>query len=368
MARKSGGIRTQIAVNQDELSPQAANKNVVEVARQTAGDEMSTTERLFGDVLAEGALTDENTPAPGQSIPLSQNPLTEEAALAPVEKKEEQQVEAPEPQQPKQEEVSTPNNKEEEFLDLDKFANRRVKTKIDGREEFVPFKEVVGQYQLKKHLNEAADRVGEERRKLAEEKRQLMELRQMNEQRVQQIQPDLGQSANVERQAQFAPQSLPLDPLIAKIQYLEAQMNQMAEGTKPVIYQSNRQRVADDLKRQGFNDFMDYIPKMEGHMVSLRDPSLVNFYDTPEGAKALYFQLKAQDLQGSLQRQAPAPVAQPSPAVRPPITKIDGGGQPSSGNVDDAGFRYKQDFRKAVNLGDDKEAWNNVLRNKGIIE
>jgi hypothetical protein len=333
---------------------QSANSNV-EIMRQTHGDEtVSTTERLFGDM----DLTKEEEGLEQQPLksvePVPQNP---------------DEAEQPKFQEAKPEEPAPVESKpdtSDEFIDWDKMAGKKIRQKIDGKEVIVTAEELKGysdQDQIKKHLAEAANKVGEERRRLAEERKQIQELRQ---QRASQYEAPLQNG-----QPQDIPQpSQDYNPVLQRIQFLESQLQQLAQGTQPVIYETNRQRVSNELKAQGFNDFMDYLPKMEMHMTTINDPQLAGFYDTPQGAKSLYFQLKAQDMlktpQAKIVQQDVSRRTVTSNPV-PPATQIDSGSQPSGSFNDDSGHNYRQAFRRATNLGDDKEAWNEVLRQKGIL-
>lgn len=353
-----GGMKT--AVVEAPVTPETANARNVQVVSQSGDDsEMSTTQRLFGDLTHEEVDT-EIRKADG-AIPVTQNPLTEDPP---------EQVPAPEKKEvPSEPETPPPPTVEDDSFDIEKVLNKKVKTKIDGKEETVTLKDLRDNYQINKHLAQAADKVGEERRKLAEERRQLQELRQHQSQGIPIQTPQNGyQQEPVNGQQQPVPQQL--NPLYAKIQSLENQLNQFVQGTQPVLYESNRQRVANELKSQGFDDFLNYIPKMESHIVSLSDPQLVNFYDTPQGAKALYFQLKAQDL-NSRPAQQPSVPARQAASVAPPAVQIDGGSQPMGAANDDGASNYRRAFKRATELGTDspqgREAWNQVLLQKGLI-
>lgn len=346
---------------QVEQTPEHQTANAgIEASRQTSGDEdISTTEKLFGSELAQQELAEQQkdavevidqSPREEQTEePAQETPNVPESVLTP---------ETPKPTE------STP---QDDFLDWDKMAGKKIRQKIDGKEVIVTAEELKkysDQDQIKKHLAEAADKVGEERRKLAEERRQIQELRN----RPVQEQPNQS-NGNVQQQD---PQDFS-NPVFQRIQFLEEQVRQLAQGTQPVIFQSNRQRVANELNTQGFNDFMDYLPKMESHLMSVKDPGLVSFYDTPEGAKSLYFQLKAQDMQKAQTapvRNVPQGTIQQTQVSRnpqPPAMQIDGGGQSSGSNVDDSGHLLRTAFRKATASGD-RDAWNEVLRQKGIIQ
>lgn len=328
---------------------QTANAGV-EAVRQSHGDEeISTTERLFGSPEQQAEDNNEDTNIKHEPLvvqPVAQNP--EEA-----EQPRFKESNSPAPVEP------TPQ--EDEFIDWDKMSGRKIRQKIDGKEVVTTVEELKkysDQDQIKKHLAEAAEKVGQERRKLAEERQQW------NEQRNRPIQYEAPSNQAVGgQQSTLSNLPPPQDPVFQRLQSLEQQVQQLAQGVQPSIYESNRQRVANELKSQGFNDFMEYLPKMESAILGIKDPNLTSFYDTPEGSKSLYFQLKAQDLQ-----KAPARPIQPQVVPRgnpvPPQVQIESGSQPSGNFNDDSGNTYRTAFRRAINSGDDKESWNDVLRQK----
>lgn len=330
---------------------QSANANV-EAIRQSHGDNsISTTERLFG-TLEEQA--ESNTEDPN----ISQKPLiSQPVAQNPDEAEQERFKESNSPKPVE----STP---EDDFIDWDKMAGRKIRQKVNGKEIITTVEELKhysDQDQIKKSLAERADQVGQERRKLAEERQQWQELRNRPAQ-YEAPQGTLNTNPQYDirgGQQQSAQPANPIDPVFQRIQFLEQQVQQLAQGVQPSIYQSNRQRVSDELKAQGFNDFNDYLPKMESVVIGIKDPNLVQFYDTPEGSKSLYFQLKAQDLQ-----KAPRQVAVvPRGNENIPSTQIDGGSQGSGQYIEPVGQKLRAAFKLAIGT-DDREAWNEVLKHK----
>lgn len=351
-----------VVATEAPVTPETANANVVQVVSQSGDDsEMSTTQRLFGDLTN----ADISQQMADLQEPVPQSPMAVPEPVAPVVEKPPEPV-ASEPAA--QQSTQTPDDS----FDIEKVLNKKIKAKVDGKEEEVTLKDLRDNYQINKHLAQAADKVGEERRKLAEERRQIQEWRQQRQQNIPSeptgFQP--GGMPNGNGAMPQIPQEL--NPLLAKINSLEQQLNQFVEGTRPAVFQSNRQRVADELKSQGFDDFLQFIPKMETHLVGLsnQNPQLVQFYDTPDGAKALYFQLKAQELV-SRQHSAP-PVQQVAPNVPVvPQTRVESGAQPSGSVNDDGASNYRRAFKRATELANDtpagREAWNQVLLQKGII-
>jgi hypothetical protein len=348
--------RMEVVVSEQAPETQPANKNEVIPIQQFAGDEiLNTTERLFPDLMP--ANVQPEAPAPGESTPIPQEPQETPQPVVPQE---------PEPQE---EPIVAPKViPEGDDVDFDK----KVKAVIDGKEEMVSVKELRDQYQLKKHLNQVADKVGEQRRQLAEERRQLEALRQRPYQQIPIEQPSF-QQPNFQQAPQFnqAPQyqqtpQTQQDPYLQRIQFLEQQISQVAQMTQPAVYRSNRDALDQKLRSQGFNDFNDKWPQI----VATVDPNLIQSLNGNEMAAAemTYFQLKAQEAnRGQVSRP---PVIQAQNRPTPPVMKIDGGTQPSSGLNDDSKSQYKTAFRRATNAssdGEQREAWNEVLRQKGLI-
>jgi hypothetical protein len=353
--RNKGGMRTAVVDKAPE--PMMANSNSVEAVQQTnSDDEISTTQKLFGDIVNEdGTRKEEVSP----ELPISQNPDNIPESQVP-----EKLVETPAVPEKQVEVPPEPAKETPPTTDLD--WEKPIPTKIDGKEELISLKKLRDNYQIGKHLDMAADKVGEERRRLAEERRQLTELRE--QQRPQEFQnPNI--QAPGQYQGQFAP--TPIDPVQARLNFLEAQYQRLNQATVPVIWQNNRMQLDNQLKSQGHSDFNEYWPKIQAYT----PPELVQQMGGNEMAAAelMYHRLKAQDqatMPKQVQAAPPPPVVQQS-APRPPITRIDGGSQASSGVNDDSGVRYQQSFRKATTLANDtqagKEAWNDVLRQKGIL-
>lgn len=324
---------------------QSANANVEAIRQSHGEEEISTTERLFGG--PEQQIEEQN------EKPLSQEPLKSEPL--PQNPEEAEQPKFKESNSPKPAE-STPDT--DDFIDWDKMSGKKIRQKIDGKEVITTvdeLKKYSDQDQIKKHLAEQANYVGDERRKLAEERRQWNEQRNRN-QAPQGTPQDFQNPQGIDQFQGQRQAPIQNDPVIQRMQFLEAQI-------QPVIWQSNRQRVSDELKSQGFNDFDEYWPKI----VANTNPEIIQSMngDEMKAAKFTYFQLKAQDLQKAPARTVNVPRVTPEQSV--PATQIDGGSQGSGQYVESSGQNYRTVFRRAVSAGDDKEAWNEVLRQKGIL-
>ncbi|MBL0320666.1 MAG: hypothetical protein IPP74_15435 [Alphaproteobacteria bacterium] len=153
-----------------------------------------------------------------------------------------------------------------------------------------------------------------------------------------------------------------------RIAQLEQQINNLQQSLGPVVYQNNRQRLANELKADGFDDFLEYIPKIEQAVATVEDDNLFNYYNTPEGAKALYFKMKAQELKSSVQRQNETP--RPPVAIKrpsPPVVRVGSGDQVSNGVNDDWNTKYKSAVKFARENPGNKEAIQELLRLKGSV-
>jgi hypothetical protein len=326
-----------------------ANEKVVNVEQQSFGDpELTTSQRLFG------------LDFDGDQPPAEPPPANEPPAEPPTEPPQEPPAEPatppagppPETQPPPPEPAPQPTA--EEFIDLEKLQSRKVKTVIDGEERVVSLADVVRNYQTDQHLGRVGHMIGEQRRQLAEERRQLESMRPSSPTPQRQRDPYDGAD---ESQA---------DPRIEKMmrenESLRHQVSQMMTALQPTMFETARSRVDNELKSQGFTDFLDYIPKIDAHVAGVKDENLFRYYNTPEGAKALYFQMKARDL-----TKAPTPPKDNNNFERPkpPIVKIDGGTPTPQGKVDDTDAKIRSAMDHAKKNPRDPNAWNKVLELKG---
>lgn len=224
----------------------------------------------------------------------------------------------------------------------------KTRTKIDGIEGEASILDVKKNYQLEQHLTKRGQKIGEERRQLEAMRNELA------------------------RQAQQKPveeDPSNADPTYAALRQELDQIKSVLPALQPVIYQNARQQVADDLKAQGFPDFMDYIGKIDTRVAAESDDNKWRFYNTPEGAKQLYFQMKLEEQRNGVQSkpnpQQPKiePVNQPK---KPPIVRIDGGSQPSQGNVDDYNAKMGQ-LMKEWKETKNKAILQEILRLKGAL-
>lgn len=262
------------------------------------------------------------------------------------------------PDQPSEPEIQPeqPQPQSEEVVYLEDLLQKmnidpskvKTKTKIDGVEGEASILDVKKSYQLEQHLTKRGQKIGEERRQLEAMRNELM--RQTQQKPVEE-------------------DSSTADPAYTALRQELEQLKSVLPSLEPVIYQTARQKVADDLKAQGFPDFMDYIGKIDTRVAAESDENKWRFYNTPDGAKQLYFQIKLEEQRNGVQSKPnpQQPRIEPiAPPKKPPIVKIDGGSQPSQGNVDDYNVKMSQlmkEWRETKN----KAVLQEILRLKGAL-
>lgn len=284
------------------------NNNVLE---RMAGGEIKAVPQVMGADRVTERLFPEFAPKAEPEQPKEEEP------------KEEPKAEVPTETPP----VEAKETEPEDFIAAN--AEKKIKIKVDGKEEELTLAEMRTRVQLKEHWARTAEKIAQERKALAEERQKALE----EKQRILR-----NASEGVE-----TPETAAND-IDARIQSaVEARLQQFMPAIAPVIYQTARQKVADELSAEGFGDFLDYVPKMSEHVAGLADDNLVRYYDTPEGAKALYFKLKLQD---SRQAPQPTPPKQERVEPKPPVVKVDAGAASSTGIVDDTATLYRETFQK----------------------
>lgn len=252
---------------------------------------------------------------------ISQPAAPVEQPAVPEEKKEIVQQSGKTQDQPQTEELYLEDILAKQGVPLDKVKSR---IKVDGKEEVVSFEEFRKRVQLKEHL----DRAGQE---LGRQRREFLEMRKGTEKERPQI-------SQVPERSDLEQQNVPSysDPTIEELKREIESLKAYTAGLNPVIFNINRQKVSNDLKAEGFEDFLDYIPTMEVELSKVTDPALQAFYDTEEGSKVFYKQLKAKEFLDASKKKSEEPQkSAPMERPRPPVQRIDGGNQPSSMNAND---------------------------------
>lgn len=323
-----------------------ANQKVVQTAVQidSLTDE-GVTAKLFPDFQESEPIEQPEQ----QAEPAQDQEPQEPEPISPETGEESKDAKTDEPKETEQPESSDGLK----VIDLDKMGDYVVVQNINGQKREIKLRDLNRMDQTDAAITQKAQRVAEERRQLESIREELKRQLQNEPQQKRESQP------NSNRQA--------IQTDMDAVSMLEREIQSLKQSLSPVVYQNNRQRLADELKSQGFDDFLEYIPKIEQYVATVEDDSLFNYYNTPEGAKAVYFQMKARELKESAARKP----EQPKPPVaiqkaKPPVMKVGSGDHASSGLTDDWKTRYNAAMKFARENPGNKEAWNELLRMKGF--
>ena len=277
---------------------------------EQASQQINVTEKLFADLLPP-----------------------DEVKTPPAENKE---AEVKDEQETKKEVVETPAPKEPEYLDVQGFGDKKVKIKVDGVETEIPFKDVVKGYQTEQYLTRKGQMLAEEKKKLHETPP-----------------PPLHTKEDY------------LDPLMAdEIERLNKELETVKEHNKatiselaPIRYERNLSAIDAEMKTEGLIDFREKIPEIEKIILAM-PPEQSTAYDTAEGFKSVYKNLKLQELIKKL--QASTTVINPDVRPKPKLVPIESSSSPSGGAVNSNAERKKA-FAHATEIGD----WTDFMAKYG---
>ncbi len=187
---------------------------------------------------------------------------TDVAPVAEVTDKPQQEVPAEEAKAPEAVKETLPETKEEpEVLDLEKYRGKKVRVKIGGVESVAPFEDVVKKYQLDGYLTQQAQKLADDRRKFEHDRRSQIS-------RTPAPADSEASTQNVE------PSNDPRAALKAELlEELRAEIAPIRQAVEPVAIQTERKRVADELKAEGFQDAESFDKKIEAHLGSITDPA-----------------------------------------------------------------------------------------------
>jgi len=234
---------------------------------------------------------------------------------------------------------------EAEYLSAEDFGNRLIKIKVDGVELEIPFKDAIRRIQTDKHLTEKGQR-------LAEERKNLELLKQSITHPIQAV--------NTEPESDDGIYQEYVKPHLSKyeneIQGLKSELKSMEAVMQPIKYQNNLRAVAEVLKEEGYDDFLDFVPKIESKIYSMPLDKQME-YDNPVAFIGVYKDIKIQELRS--QASVKADNKQVDARPKPKITNIEGGSNAPSG-ADDFASQYQTAFKQAQATGDFTE----VLRLK----
>lgn len=336
--------KISLPITSDE--PQSANAKVVDVVNQVSHEDGQTTsDALFPDFKEEAldVQANENSPTP-----------VEEPKPQEEQKKDEPSLPIEPPVEPKT-----------EVFDFDKIKGFKVKAKADGQEEEITIEEAVKRAQLKKHYDLEGQRIGQQRREIAEETRKLEELRNT-------IYRPPAQSESTEESI------VSNDPLVMnlrkELEQAKAEIRSIHTSLGPTIVKTERQKIGEKLVAQGFSDGMEWDKKIDQYLGEITDPivfqnELKKINDPiTERAEGIFYMMKAREQ--SLPKPTPpvTPVANGYERIIPPIVKINGGTSSSTPITDESRNQANLNaaFKNYKETGD-KNAMNEILRMKGVI-
>jgi hypothetical protein len=268
--------------------------------------------------------------------------LMDEAYGKPVEPPTEQNAEGVAAEQ---ETEASPDVELDDLLDTDAFGNKKVKVKVDGVESEVTLKELLKSYQLEKHLTQKGQQLGERERVLKEYESKF--------------EATLKQASTPKDVPEDDPLAEVVDPYVKPLKQeiadLKKTVAELKGATQPLEYQSNLKKVDTYLKKSGYDDFMEYVPKIEEAILSLSVEEQAQA-DTPQAFINLYKDLKIRDLKKGAPTRA-NPDERPKPKVSKIAVESGSGGNSS---VDDKTAKDKSLFDKAVESGK-TEDWMALL-------
>lgn len=241
-----------------------------------------------------------------------------------------------------QEEPVTETPEEPDYIDLDALGEKKVKVKIDGVESIVPLRELHKGYQKEQYLTVKGQQLAEERKYLESLKNQLLQV----------IPPAQQQEEEDPLKEVINPY---VSPILEEISTLKQQINMLSQVAAPYQYQQALNAVDAHLKKEGFDDFKNYVPKLEAAF-QVASPEEQAFLNTGNGAIAFYFREKAKELKQSL--SAKPKQADPRPA--PKVTPIESGTSTPSGQES---IDMQALFERARKTGD----WTAVYEAKGCL-
>lgn len=193
---------------------------------------------------------------------------------------------------------------ETEYLNIEDFGNKKVKTKVDGVEEEVSFDELLKGYQLNKTLSEKGQKLGLDRQTMATERKSLEELRAKVEGLAsgQQVAPQATPSlSNVDfdmmdestRNAFIAQDAKNTEAMAA----ISQQLQQLSVGLQPIQLEQGYRQMDAALKSENpaYSDFMSKTAEIEAFIISLPVERQAE-YGTPLGYMSVYKDIKNREL------------------------------------------------------------------------
>lgn len=239
----------------------------------------------------------------------------------------------------KTEETVVPEVKVDEsndFLNLDEIGDRKLKTKIDGKEGEITVKEALKGYQTDKSLSQKGQELGAQRQALTAQQTQI-------EEGLAQIKAFQGQpQAPMASVPEYNPENLDDDTkavfasLTSQIQAQNDTITNLANSMQGVQLEQQYKQIDSMLRAEDpiFNDFMSKIGEVESAIMNM-SPEMQVQYGTPVGYKDVYKSIKIKEIQAS-----------PSQTNEVKVTPIESGGGVATGAEAASNSAYQNQMAK----------------------
>jgi len=332
-----------MAIEAKEASTSEETKPVESKPEEGKTEEVaakSTTETLFSDYYEEAKPAEESKSD---------------------QKAEETTAKAEETIPAKTEEADQP-----QMIDMDSFGDNLVKTKVSGVESDVKMKDLVRSYQTDSYLTQKGQRLAQQEKQLAEKAKKL-EAKSVVESKP--AEEEISEESKWVR-SEIQPELAKRDQQIADLQ---KQLEGIQRSTQDVAYESMLTRADKSIKSKKtgedgspvFDDFKDYVPKIESFIASLpEDQQSMMLNDM--GYISVYNEMKMSDLvtgknNTSKKQVKPNAEVRPKPNLKK-IPVVESGSGTSTG-AGDENASYEKAFEKATKSGR-TEDWMSVFQER----
>ena len=260
----------------------------------------------------------------------------------------EEETEAIETEPDTKESVEETKTDEVEYLNIEELGDKVFKLKINGEESTITVKDALRRIQTDKHLTQEGQRLAEERRQLDALKNSVAD--KSVEVKTEKDPYDASYEDEPTSNSEIA-------GLKAEIATLTDAVGSVKRDLAPNVYEQNVKAIDSYLREQGYDDFMDYRPRVEEHFMtfSIEDQAKVSEMDLI----SKYKDLKIQDMTKSAENKSTEPAEnRKAPAI---VNVIGGTSTPSGADEDDL------KYAKALSHARDTGNYKKVYELKGIL-
>jgi len=317
-----------------------AKKSAAPAETEAAPAEVSTTERLFGK-----QETNVSHGKPPAAKTISPEP-------------------PPEVNDPP---VETPPATPAPVLTIEDLKGKKVKVKVGGVEMEVLGEDVIRGFQTDRFLTQKGQRLAEQERDIERRKTATPPAP---------VPAGPGAAAAPEPAIEIDPTASPEEiewarkhvlPLIkqqikeveSRVDSVDQSVRSLTQETHPARYERGLRVLESQMKEEGHDDFMDYVPKVESAITGMTEEER-QATNTPEGFIRVFKDLKMRDLMNG---KKPAPQGNQGKAEnqeRVPRVEGSGGGAPAGGD----NSRANQLFQEAKRTGQ----WGPYFEHIGLLE